>query len=94
MFKRVTAVLCICLALAACGKNAYVNGKEYSTCGFINQSYACSPKIRYEAIIGNIVWGVILSETIIAPIYFFGFSLWQPVGAIDDPNFHPGEVNG
>jgi len=29
---------------------------------------------------GNIIWGVILFVTVIAPIYFFGFSMFEPIG--------------
>ena len=31
-------------------------------------------------IVGNVVWSVLLVETVIAPIYFLGFSLFEPVG--------------
>jgi hypothetical protein len=34
-------------------------------------------------IIGNIVWSCILVETVIAPIYFLGFSVYEPVGKKD-----------
>jgi hypothetical protein len=33
----------------------------------------------YEIIPGNVVWSVILIETIIAPVYFVGFSMFEPV---------------
>ena len=36
--------------------------------------------IKYEVIWGNLVLGILLCETIVAPVYFFGFSLFEPVG--------------
>ncbi len=53
---------------------------EFDTYGLFNQNDKKNPKIRYRLIIGNVVWSVILVETIIAPIYFLGFSLYEPVG--------------
>jgi hypothetical protein len=35
--------------------------------------------VQYKTVVGNVIWGIILVETIIAPIYFFGFSLYEPV---------------
>lgn len=39
-----------------------------------------NPDVAYRLIIGNIIWSCILVETIIAPIYFIGFSLYEPIG--------------
>lgn len=36
--------------------------------------------IEYKVSVGNIIWSVILSETIAVPIYFTGWKLWEPVG--------------
>ena len=46
----------------------------------LNEDSKKNPDIEYEPIWGNIVWGIILIETIIAPVYFFGFSLFEPIG--------------
>lgn len=45
------------------------------------------PRVEYKPIIGNIVWAVILSETIIAPVIFCGWYLFEPVGI--DPEWKP-----
>lgn len=74
------AALSISLSLAGCGDRRVINGTEYDTYGFISQSEKQNPNIQYELIFGNLVWGIILCETIVAPIYFFGFSIYEPVG--------------
>ena len=56
------------------------NNVEFGTYGLFNQNDNKNPKIRYRIIIGNIVWSVILVETIIAPLYFIGFSMYEPAG--------------
>ena len=82
--KRIMAALLMIIVLAVnagCGDTKTVNGVTYDTYGLINEGDKHNPYIQYEPIWGNIVWGIILVETIIAPIYFFGFSMFEPVGA-------------
>ena len=68
------------LFLSACGDTLEVDNKTYDTYGVFNADEQRNPELKYKLIIGNVIWGIILVETIIAPIYFFGFSLYQPVG--------------
>lgn len=78
---RLIALLSILLILlSGCGNTKTINGVEYDTYGLIDADTKKDPAIEYRIIWGNIVWGAILSETIIASIYFFGFSLFEPVG--------------
>lgn len=35
--------------------------------------------VRYDINPGNIVWSIILGETVIAPVLFTGLALWEPV---------------
>lgn len=56
------------------------DGKE-----FVAQPYGWMDKenkidgVEYELCTGNIVWSVLLSETIVAPVLFTGLALWEPV---------------
>ena len=68
------------LSLSGCGDVKTIDGLTYDTYGLINESEKRNPDIEYELIIGNIVWSCILVETIVAPIYFIGFSMYEPVG--------------
>ena len=89
--KRLLSFICIfCLLFAAagCGSDMVVNGKERKTIGCINlvvnDSSIMEQKaadVQYKVIWGNIVWAVILSGTVIMPIYFIGFSMFEPVGS-------------
>lgn len=85
MFRRSTAcalilILGLSIALSGCGNNKTINGVEYGRYGLLNADDKKNPDIQYEIIWGNVIWGAILFETIIAPIYFFGFDLFEPVG--------------
>jgi len=46
----------------------------------LNKDTKQNPNIEYELVWGNLIWGCVLVETIIAPVYFFGWSLWEPIG--------------
>ena len=85
--KKTIAALLIASMLTGCGapRGLTVDGKvkEYPTYGFLNQDTSKSEKVCYEVSVGNIVWSVLLVETIIAPIYFIGFSLFNPVRVKD-----------
>ena len=100
MKKTITSILIVAilaLSFSGCADRKTVNGVTYETYGLLNSNDKENPNIQYELSIGNIVWGIILIETVIAPIYFFGFSLWEPVGPKNtNPNLKGvvgGEIN-
>lgn len=66
--------------ITGCGDPMVIDDVKYGTFGLINEDEVKNSEIQYELIVGNMVWGIILFETIIAPLYFFGFSLYEPVG--------------
>lgn len=68
--------------LTACGKPYVVpdGGKEYPTYGLLNTESNKSEKMCYKLNLGNVIWSIVLFETIIAPVYFIGFSLYNPIG--------------
>lgn len=68
--------------IVGCGDSKVIDGKEYETYGLLNEHSVRDPNIHYQTIVGNVVWGIVLCETIIAPVYFFGFSLYEPVEKI------------
>jgi hypothetical protein len=74
------SVAALSLMLAGCGKPLNVGEKEYPTYGFLNEDSNKSDQLCYEVSIGNIVWSVLLIHTVVAPIYFIGFSIFNPVG--------------
>jgi hypothetical protein len=82
--------LALAFLLVSCGQSKIIDGVEYKPIGVIsmlgkksNLVSGYSTKIQYEPCWGNIIWGVVLSETIIAPIYFYGFSMFNPVSVKD-----------
>ena len=83
--KKLAIIILIIVAVTTtgCGRVKAVDGTVYDTYGLFTVAGKKNPDIEYRLIVGNVIWGIILCETVIAPIYFFGFSLFEPVGKID-----------
>lgn len=78
-FLQVGLILLLAVWLTGCGSNKYIDGVDYETHGLFNKEESKNPDIQYKLVWGNIIWGALLCETIVAPIYFYGFSMWEPV---------------
>lgn len=89
--QKVVLIVLLLAICSGCADTKQIGGVEYDTYGLINQSEKRNPAIKYRLVTGNVVWGVILCGTIVAPIYFFGFSLYEPTGKTD-PNAPKGSV--
>jgi uncharacterized protein YceK len=85
--KKLFCLLLISVMLVGCGNPMHLTvdgkGKMYPTYGLFNEAEDRSNKVCYQLSVGNVVWSIILVETIIAPIYFVGWSLWEPVNVKD-----------
>jgi hypothetical protein len=74
----VSLILILSLLVVGCAQSKVINGVNYKPYGIPNMDDRKSPKVHYEPCWGNIIWGCILCETIVAPVYFFGFSMFNP----------------
>lgn len=79
MRKFIVLICLFCFMIAGCGSDKTLNGIEYETYGLINRDEIRNDEVQYKVITGNIVWSVLLFGTVIFPIYFIGFSLYEPV---------------
>ena len=89
MKKIIALALAASIALTGCGApqtltTADKTTKEYPTYGLFNENSEKSSKVCYEISVGNVVWSILLIETVVMPIYFIGFSLFNPVSAKSD----------
>jgi len=84
--KKVTSILltfifiCTIFTVSGCGNTMEINGVTYDTYGLFNKDEKKNDEIQYELVWENIILGVFFFHTIVAPIYFYGFSMWEPVG--------------
>lgn len=79
------AVVVSVALLAGCAKRQEICGVTYLPYGLANREERKNDAIAYEVSWGNVIWGVILVETIIMPIYVFGFALYEPKGLAHGP---------
>lgn len=87
----VSLILIVVFFISGCGNDKVINNKTYGTYGLFNQNEMKNEKIEYQLILGNLIWSFLLCETIVAPIYFIGFSIYEPVG-IKNVNKEKGEI--
>jgi hypothetical protein len=81
MKKVIVGLICAASLLAAgCSSDMTIDGKVYKPYGLLNEDDVKVAGIQYQPCWGNIVWGAVLVETIVGPIYFFGFDMFEPVG--------------
>ena len=78
MKNTIIAILATAM-LMACSDNKTIDGVEYETYGLISKDDVKSDSVKYSVCWGNVIWGTVLVETVIAPIYFLGFDMWEPV---------------
>ena len=81
----VISIVISVMMTTACGDAKVINGIKYDTYGLFNESEKKNPDIEYRIVLGNVFWSICLVETILAPIYFVGFSIYEPVG-VKNPN--------
>jgi len=78
--KKLLLAVTLATMLSNCADNKVLPPYgEVETYGFINESEVKVPCINYEVSIGNVIWSVILIETVAVPIYMIGFSIMEPV---------------
>jgi hypothetical protein len=66
------------LGFYGCGSDLNIDGKVYPTYGSLNRDSDKCENVQYKKIWGNIIWGFI--APIPLGLYFFGFSMYEPVG--------------
>lgn len=78
--KKVISIILLCSLFFSCGSSLIIDDKKYQTYGIINEDDIKDHNIDYDFVWGNLFWSVVLAQTIIAPIYFIGFDIFEPVG--------------
>ena len=73
-------MLLIVFQPVSCAEDTEIQGKMYQSYGIINENEAKNDSIEYKASVGNMIVGFLLVETVVVPIYVFGYDLFEPVG--------------
>jgi hypothetical protein len=80
MKKLILAVALIAatVGLSGCGGDR-VNGQYYNAYGIFNEDAAKDPNIVYQVSPVSVIVAILLSETIVVPVYVVGWDLFEPV---------------
>jgi len=78
--KRIIGVVLAASMMVGCGQAKQINGKTYSTYGFLNVDSLKNDKIAYSINVGDVILSVIFCETLVVPIVLCGFDIMEPVG--------------
>ena len=75
------AILTITLFSCAEPKTFKINGKnqEVKPYGWANSDADKNDSVVYQICVGNVVWDIIASETIVAPVILTGYQFYEPV---------------
>jgi outer membrane lipoprotein SlyB len=79
--KKLTLMLLIAssLMLSGCKQEKVINGTKYEAYGLANEDAKKDPNVVYEISAESVIVAIILSETIVVPIYVLGWDLYKPV---------------
>lgn len=78
--KKIISMFLILILMVSlttsCGSKKVLDGVTYEPVGLLEDK---DPNIKYELVVSNLIIGIIFIETIIVPIYVFGYDLFEPV---------------
>lgn len=53
--------------------------KVYEPYGLFDEDAVKDSRVKYKIVTGNVIWGIVLIETIVAPVIIVGHYLYEPV---------------
>lgn len=78
--KIIALVLLVGLLFVSCAEEKTIDGVTYRPYGLLNEDTQKNPNINYEVSGWALFSGIVWVETVIVPVYVFGYNLWEPVG--------------
>lgn len=86
--KKLISLFLVLMILSSCAddKVLCINGEQkvVEPYGWGNIHEKKVEGVVYDLSVGNVVWSVILCETIIVPIWLTGWELYEPVKSIEE----------
>lgn len=78
--KKLAVVAVTAVSLMGCADSKVICGVEKQTYGLFNKEETRDPNVKYSVSYGNVIWATLFVTSVVAPIYFLGFSLFEPEG--------------
>lgn len=83
-YIKILLVLVILINATSCADNKVIDNNKYETYGILNKDQVRNDDIYYRVSVGNIILSAVFFATIVAPVYFISFSLFEPVCKIPE----------
>lgn len=74
-------VLLSTLLLTSCAEDKVIDGHKYEAYGLFNPEVRVD-SIQYKVSPGSVICGILFVETVVAPVYIFGWKLYEPVKVV------------
>ena len=78
--KKLIPCLLVIFLFTSCADSKTIDGKEYRPYGLLNSDLYKNDSIQYHVSGWALFSGIIWIETVVVPVYVFGYNLWEPVG--------------
>ena len=88
MLKKIVSIIlivCMVSVFAGCGNDMVMKNdrgqitQRYEQIGIFELSEMNS-NIEYQVVWGNVVWSILLCQTIVVPVVLIGWYLYEPIG--------------
>ena len=76
----------IIILASSCANDKKIDNVNYGSYGLFNEGSVKNSNIYYEASGWAVFSGIVFSESIIVPIYVFGYHLWEPKCTMTEHN--------
>lgn len=76
--KTIAITMVLALLTMGCAESKVLEGVEYDSIGLLNTRNK-SADVCYEVVLGNALWSALLVQTVVMPVYFIGWSIFEPV---------------
>lgn len=77
--KKIQLIIMAVVLLTSCAEKKEIKGITYQPYGLLNEQSIKVDSVCYQMNIGSAAWGALLIETVIVPIYAFGYDLYEPI---------------
>ena len=84
----VIMIVLVSLMFSGCAEEKMINGVVYQPYGLLDEEEHKNPNIKYEIDVPNVIWAIILCETVVVPVIVVGWDLYEPTRSAD-PNYIP-----
>lgn len=82
MKKVILGLIVATLIFSSCAHDKLINNQVVKTYGWADYQVNKNDSVTYKVSVGNVLWSILLSETVVVPVYLTGWELFEPIDKI------------